>query len=76
MLSSSATWYSTDATGWPAVNFGEEQPALWGSIGTGQRSHFLVKILIRQIDAEPGRIVAEILANVLKGFAVVGGEGA
>ena len=65
-----------DAAGRPAIDFGKEQAALRRRIGAGQRGHFLVEILEGQIDAEPGRVVAEELADLLEGFAVVGGKGA
>jgi hypothetical protein len=63
-----------DATRRLAIVFSiEEATARW-RIGARQRSHFVVETLKGQVDAEPGRIVAEELADVVDGGRVVGGE--
>jgi hypothetical protein len=63
-----------DAASRLAVTFGVEQATGGSGIGARQRSHFLLETLERQIDAQPGGVVAEELANVFDGGGVVGGE--
>jgi hypothetical protein len=65
-----------DAAGRLAVVFGVEQASLGCGIGARQRRHLLFEVLKTQIDAEPGGVVAEELANPFELARVVGGEGA
>ena len=66
----------SDATRRSTGKFRKEQPALRLRIAAGQERHFLFEILERQVDAQPGREIAEILADLFQGFSVVGSKGA
>jgi hypothetical protein len=48
------------------LDHGIEQAALGRRVAPGQRRHFLVEVLVAQVDTEPGRIVAEELAHLFQ----------
>jgi hypothetical protein len=64
------------ATGRLAFPLGEEEPALRRRVGAGQAGHLLVEILVRQVHAQPGRVIAEVLADLFKLGSIGSGEGA
>ena len=73
------TWRTFDVGGKPdtdRVAVDEEQAAFRCGIGAGQGGHFLIEALIRQVNAEPARIVAEELAHIFQCVGVLGCQGA
>jgi len=62
----------TDATGRPAIAFGVEQAAAGCRVRARQGGHLLFEMLVRQVYAEPGGVVAEKLSNMAEFLMIVG----